>query len=643
MTVQGNIPSVNSPYQLFFGRNVVASGTSDGNFVNANFTLPEVAAGAYALKLRDVAQNINSTGNQFAVSIGYNIAPAQVAIQEGGIITINAVVTGGQPGMDYTAKIGVVSPSGTTYSATVGLGNPNVKGTASGQVTYPSSSFSPSGASTSYAGTYSLKFNDNLARSQFFVNILDSTSYHRGQTVSIHAIGYQPNQAASITFISGSITLDTKQVTASADGVIGTTWAVSDNAPIGDCTVKISPEGTPKAVQDQQSFTIVGYEVQVEVKNLSGQAVPDVTVQASEASSNTTATVVTKADGLASFKLEKGYYGLTALLSNVVVGSTNITVTGDGSFTLTCQLTDTTIAVRNTDGVGMPLVDLNIKFNYQSGSLSKNGNFTGQTDASGTYVLASTLAGATYTIDASVHNQIFNSWNNTFSNLPNIVHPQVTIICPSQNLTLAITGHNNEAIPNARIELVELSNGLFYSVSTDGTGTAAAPVTFGVYRVRIYEGNALIKETNVEVFADTHKEIQCTLYGIHLSVAVVDLFGSPIPKVQVTLNGPATVSAITGSDGIATFNNIVGGNMQIIAQDQVNLDASQSMTFSVNQPATVQVKIDKYISLGGMLLSASSFITVIVVLVAIVLFVSVEVLMRRRAKGAVETEPEIHP
>ncbi len=164
----------------------------------------------------------------------------------------------------------------------------------------------------------------------------------------------------------------------------------------------------------------------------------------------------------------------------------------------------------------MPFVNLNIKFNYQSGSITKNGNSTGQTDASGTYVLASTLAGATYTVDASIHNQIFNQFNNTFSNQANIVNPQVTVICPSQNLTLSITGYNHQAIPNARIELVELSNGIFYSLLTDNTGDVAAPVTFGVYRVRVYEGNSLINETNIEVFGNAHRQVQCNLYGMDL-------------------------------------------------------------------------------------------------------------------------------
>ncbi len=70
-------------------------------------------------------------------------------------------------------------------------------------------------------------------------------------------------------------------MTADSNGVITTNWVVSDTTPIGECTVKISTtDGTPKAPQDQQTFNIVGYNIKVEVTNLSNRAVPDVSVKA---------------------------------------------------------------------------------------------------------------------------------------------------------------------------------------------------------------------------------------------------------------------------------------------------------------------------------------------------------------------------
>jgi hypothetical protein len=633
VNIVGTIYSSGSGYQIVLGRTVVASGTAQGYYVNANFTVPELPTGTYSLILRDIAINVNST-NQFIVSTGYTVSAAQSSVQEGNSITLNVAVTGGQPGISYGAAVAVAVPSGTTYTATVNLGIPNLKGTASAQVTFPSGGFSPSGAATDYVGTYNVKFNDTLAQTTFSVNILDSLSYHRGETVTIRATGYQPNQATTITVTGGGTTLDTISVTASADGIINTNWVVSANAPIGDCTLKITPEGTQKAVLDQQTFTVIGYAVKVQVTNLSGGAVPDVSVQAADSTTGLVSTATSGADGVANFKLEKGPYGLTAAWNGVTVGETNITVTGDGTFTLRCQLADTIITVKNADGVAMPFVNLNIKYQYQSGSISKNGNFSGQTDPSGSFTLTSTLAGATYTIDASIYNQIFNALNNTFSNHIDQVASYVTIICPSKNVTLNIIGYNHEAIPNARIEFVELSNGLFYSTATDNAGTAAMQPTFGMYRVRVYSGNALINETSLQVFNDNHQQIRCTLYGIRLSVSVVDFFGSPIPNVNVILNGPAKTSAVTQSNGVATFDNIIGGNMQIIAEAQGTQAASQSITVNVNEPTTIRVKIDKYVSMGGMLMQASTLITVLIIIAAVLAFTTVEVYRRRRINSA---------
>ena len=65
--------------------------------------------------------------------------------------------------------------------------------------------------------------------------------------------------------------------------------------------------------------------------------------------------------------------------------------------------------------------------------------------------------------------------------------------------------------------------------------------------------------------------------------------------------------------------------MQIIAQAQGTQDASQAITVNVNEPTTVQIKLDKYVSVGGMLTQASTLITIIIILVIAVLFVVVEV------------------
>ncbi len=626
--LQGTIYTSNGSYQVIIGKTIVATGTADGYYVNANFTVPELPSSTYALILRDTKINVNAS-DQFTIQIGYSISASPATLLEGGGVTVTAAVTGAQLGTTYIASISVINPAGGTYSTTLSLGTPNVQGSAKASVAFPSSSFT--NGVTDYSGEYKLTFNQTLATGHFTVNLLDSTTYHRGQTVTIRATGYQANQGATITVVSSSQTIDTKSVTADGNGVISTTWVVPSNTPIGECTLKIvTTDGAAKSPQDQQTFSVVGYNVNVKVTNLSNRAVPDVKVTAVDSETGTSLSATSDSNGIAFFKLDKGGYGLTAYLNDVNIGSTNVTVTGDETFTLRCQLTDMKVTVKSADGVAMPFVNLNIKYHYQSGTISRSGNASGQTGPSGSFTLPSTVAGATYTIEASIYNQVFNANNNTVNNLPNQATAEVVIICPSENVTLSVTGYNNGAISNARVEFVELSNGLFYSATTDSSGAVSTQVTLGNYRVRIYKDNTLVNEATLQVFNSTQKQIRCTLYGIQLQVSVVDLFGSPIPNANVTLKGSANAQASTEGNGVATFDNIIGGNMQIIAVAQGAPDASQAINVNVDQPQTVQIKMDNYVSFGGALVQASMLTTVAIILVALVAFVVVEVFLRRK-------------
>jgi hypothetical protein len=621
----GTIYTSNGSYQLFVGRTMVAQGKAEGYYIDTNFTVPDLPAASYALILRDVAINVNAS-ETFTVQAGYAVTPSSTLIQEGGSVTLDVAVYGGTLGTNYGATVTVTSPSGTTYTATVNLGTPNAQGTASHTLTFPSSSFSPAGDTTA-SGSYSLGFNSSLATNTFIVGILDKTSYHRGETMTIRAIGYTPNSVATITITGSSGTLDTLTATADSSGVIQTTWTVSSNTPIGDSSVKIS--GSSKSAEDKQVFTVTGYAVTVKVTNLSGTAIPGINVECIDSATGTKTNQTSDASGTATFGLEKGNHQLTGYWNGVNVGQTNITVTGDGTFTLTLQLSDMKITVQAKDGTPIPFVDLAISYTYNGGS----GSSTGKTGAQGSYTLASTVAGAKYTIGASLYGQTFNAGNNTATSQSQAT-TQVTIICPTEDVVLTVTGYNNQPITGARVELIENTNGLSYTATTGSDGVANLQATFGIYRLRIYKDIALISETTQQIFAATQKTIRSTIYGIDLSVQVVDAFGSPISNAQVTINGAQQASASTSGDGKATFSNIIGGDMQIVAQIQGTSGASQALTVNVNEPTTVQVKLENYVSVGGMLLQTNTLTTIIIIAVVAILFAVVEVVRRRRSKSA---------
>ncbi len=129
---------------------------------------------------------------------------------------------------------------------------------------------------------------------------------------------------------------------------------VSSDVAIGDYTVKIAADGTQKAVQDTQTFTIPGYAVKVQTTNLAGENTPDIVVQARDQATNAEYSATTGSDGIARLKLENGNAALTALWNGVNVGQTNVTVTGEATFSLRCQLTDLKVIVKNTRGIAMP-------------------------------------------------------------------------------------------------------------------------------------------------------------------------------------------------------------------------------------------------------------------------------------------------
>ncbi|HSV48906.1 MAG TPA: carboxypeptidase-like regulatory domain-containing protein, partial [Candidatus Acidoferrales bacterium] len=624
----GTITTSGGAYEVFIDKTLVAHGNAAGNNIETNFTVPALPAATYFLIIRDVIINVNSTYH-FEITKGYSITALPNIIQEGGSTTITVSANGVPQGIVYGAKVTIVSPSGKTYTNELSLGSPSAEGTVSKKFTFPDSAFTPSGE-TIIAGTYIIKLNSTLATGDFRVNILDSSEYHRGQTMKIKAIGYQANQAATITISGKEEVLDTLSVIADANGKIDTTWVVSTNAPIGEGTVKIAVTGNPKDMSDKQTFTIIGYKVNITITNLAGTPVRDIDVFCLDTLTNLESNQTSNAMGQVVFGLEKGPHTLNAYWNEVNIGSATITITGDGNFTLTCQLTNLKITVKTQDGTAIPFVDLKITYTYQSGTISKTGSETGQTGGNGYYTLTSTLTGAKYTIEASLYDEVFNLGNDTLTIIQNKPVTEATVICPSKIVSMVITGYNDDAITGARIELVELSNGLFYSTISDNAGVATANATFGSYRLRVYKDDALIKETNLKVFDETRRQIKCSLYGVQLSVSVVDLFGSPIQNAHVTLNGAEKTTALTESNGKATFNNIIGGNIQVIAEIQGTPDASQAITLTVDEPTNIEVKLEKYISVGGTLLQANTLITAIIVLVIAVLFIIVEVIRRQK-------------
>jgi hypothetical protein len=645
---QGTIETTDGEYQIWFGDKLVVSNSSEGYYVNTNFTIPELPGGDYSITLRDFSKNINDT-YPFTVSIAYYIealepsSPAQ--LQEGSDVVLNVRVTGIQSGTSYYANVTVALPAplSTRYSQAVELAVSSQEAVATGQVTYPSAAFQPEGALTNYTGSYQVYFNETQllgAEDQFFVGFTDSSEYHRGESAAIDAIGYQPdeNTTFSIKYAETGSSVHSETVTASSGGIINSSWIVPSDALIGDYNITITPENTAKLIPDSQLFTVPGYLVKIRTLNLAGEPVPQIEIDALDQATNKVYNGTSGSDGIASLNLEKGNHIISAFWNGVKVGEINATVTGESTFDLMCELTNLEITVQNENGNLIPFVNLDITYQYVTtkGSSSKTGHASGQTGLSGTFVLNSSLPGISYTLNASLYGVAFNAGNSTVTDLPAQPIYNVIILCPSRRLTLKIVDYNLAAIPDARIELFEVTSGLFNSAATDATGTVTVEVTFGKYRLRVYKDDILLNKTFVEVFSDTQSEIRCSLYNIKVSVKVVDYFEQPIPNVNVRLHGPGigTLSDTTKTNGITTFSNVIGGSMQIIAYPEGVENSYEARNLQVEESTTIQIQMSKYVLLGPFLIESSVLATFIVILVAVILFVSIEVYRRKRAKSA---------
>lgn len=361
---------------------------------------------------------------------------------------------------------------------------------------------------------------------------------------------------------------------------------------------------------------------------MAGEPVPNIAIEALDQASNATYNGTTGTAGIASISIEDGNYTVDAYWNDVNVAETQISVSGNSTYDIQCSLTDLIVSVQGKNGALIPFVNLNFNFQYttRTGTVQPD-VLSAQTDILGVYVVNSTLPRISYVVEASKYDVLFNVGNNTVSNLPAQPTFQAVIICPDETLSLKTLDSNLAALPNVRVELVEQAGGIFYSVSTDNAGSATAQVTFGQYKLQVYTAdNIPLNETVVNVLSNTQTQIICSLYNLRVTVKVVDYFGNPISNANVDLSrsGVSTQSVTTQGDGTATFNNIIGGSIEITAYPSGSPNSFVAANVQVTAPTTVQITMGKYVMVGPFLMETTLLVALIIILVAVVLFLVIE-------------------
>ena len=636
-TVQliANITTVDGQYKIMFEENERLSGNATGNNVTVPFTVPHASEGAHNVTIIDTIAGEDDT-TTFTVLTSYSCEPTvpkpPAQIQEGENVTISVNMTGGKSNYTYP-NIKVQTPGNLTYEALNNI-TTNDMGDFYGNLTYPED-FS-NGAHTNFTGEYKILFNASVVN-QFFIGLTNCSKYHREEFVGIRAVGYQANETVTInvTFVETIGPLNSTMVNASQQGIINATWMVPWNASIGDYSVTIASDTTTKLVRDSQLFSVPGYQIDVYTRNLAGDVVPQILVEALDEATNTTYSNTTTKNGTRLW-LEKGNHTFEAFWNNVTVNETQVTITEEHTYNLTCELTNIKITVKDKNEIRIPFVNLAINYQYVTTKDNKveNGSRSGETDLSGIFYLNSTLPHITYTVNASRYERVFNTNNKTIEDLPAEKWFNITILCPAKTLTLNITGHHRNPLPNARIELIEQMGGISYNETTNDAGIATIKCTFGNYTVKVYMSNIFLNRTFVEVFNDTHIEIHCKLYNLTVSVKIVDYFGQPIPNANVALQRedlPPRPNT-TKSDGVATFSDFIGGSVQITVYLNDQTQPCLEKTFSVESSTTIGIKIEKYVLVVGILVETSHLATALIIAAAILLILSMEIYRRKRVK-----------
>jgi hypothetical protein len=492
-----------------------------------------------------------------------------------------------------------------------------------------------------YAGVYTAAFNSTLANATFTVGLTNATEYHRFQNVDIRAAAYKPseNVTAKISFF-GKI-VQQQNVTADSGGIIYANWTVPFNATIGTYTLNItsiSANPTTKSPVDVQTFRVPGFDVNVTVRNLAGEPVAGLSVRVFEAGKsfvNSTSDV----QGFVPLRLEIGGYLINASFRGVKVGERTIDIIGIAAVDIACNLTNLRIVIMNQAGIRIP--NVGVFFKPDNRTLASS-------DINGTTVEHSLLPVVTkpYVLNVSRYDRPFNLTTipTLLVNNSAVAWYNVTIICPTLTLRVNTTTSTGQPVANARVKIRELRGGIFSQEDTDTNGIAILNSTFGKYEAEIYDANGIkLFETTLDLFQNVNLSITLKLFGLTVTVKVVDYFGQGIPNANITLQFGSVISRsnLTQSDGSATFFGVDGGVYQIAVRLASQTGTSILKNVEVAPSTqTISIRMDRYVLLAGSLVETSQLAVVLLIVATVIVVLTIELYRRRTRVKAKEDEKQ---
>jgi 5-hydroxyisourate hydrolase-like protein (transthyretin family) len=478
--------------------------------------------------------------------------------------------------------------------------------------------------------------------------LTDKVDYLRSEKVNIRGSGYKANEKVLIDLTLGNVSISgfPRPVNANAEGIVTDSWTIPSNASLKVYTVSLfNATTTVKPIPEIQPFW-VGANCEVQTKNLANQPVANVTVEIYNATTSSLFDYQeTNKTGWTRFILTSGNYTFKAFWRNVEVGVINQTVTENILLSITISLSNIGVTVVDETGAPLPFIDLVLKYNYTnrySSIFSQTQQLT--TNVKGYVQVLNVFTNRDYVIEARRDGILFNttlirnlsgSWNN------------ITIIASTYNVFVTVLDSKNAAAKGLTVKAYDWSSGIgggpLQIAQTNSDGNVTFSFTVGKYRLRLYYGTTFLNEVTVNLKNQTSLTILCNIYNVDLNVLVVDLLGQPIPNVSVDLQRKndsvykATYTNPTRSNGVASFNSIIGGDSRI----NVSLAGRTSKTqylYLVGPTKDVVFKFDGYVTVAGYALETSQFVTIVILLIIAVALIAASTyrklpsLLRRRKK-----------
>jgi 5-hydroxyisourate hydrolase-like protein (transthyretin family) len=561
----------------------------------------------------------------------YSLSVFPTRIQEGFDTNMTLSLSGGGLNKTYTLQMNVTTSAKVSF-----LKNFTVTTNAAGAGSNTTNFWKdfPSPANTNRTGTYTVSVNQTLASSSFTVGLTDKTTYLRSETVNIRASGYTANESVITDLKHGSTSVSTfpRTFNATAGGIVSLSWVIPADAALGTYAVGVAnatQTGTMKTPTDIQTFTVEG-TCDVQVKNLAGQALANVTVEVYNATSGSylSLTQDTNSTGWTAFVLGAGNYTFKAFWKNVEVGSITRNITGNVSLTLQARLSHLTLSVQNEEGTPLPWIDLEVSYNYTTRvpeTIPESSTLT--TDLQGKVILENVFTNINYRVTARRYGFAFT--NITVPNLPAQDWNNITIVAPTYTMLVKVLDSKSNPASGLQASAYEWSSGISEAVEskvTDSQGNASFALTVGRYRLRFYKDSTFLNEVTVDLTQDQLSVVvKSDVYNVDLHVVVVDYFGQPLPNISVEFqrrvdsNYEVVATKVTSADGTARFDGVIGGDSLIRVSLADKLVMSQSL-YLVEPSEEVVFKLGDFVSILGLIVDASVFVTFVLALILIIAF-----------------------